>query len=465
MVNKALIALSCVAAAFTAHAAEEDVVVATGSNFDEVKAQSDFVLMEFYAPWCGHCKKLAPEYEKAAEELKEDDRFTLAKIDCTDDDNRSVCSKYGVSGYPTLKVFTKDSEEPSAYEQARNADAIVKFLKKQTEPAFKEISSQEDFDAFIGQNLAIAAVVSGDDKEAFIETAKALRNDDYYWAIVDESLQKDKIVMYHEHDAKKTVFNDDVTKEALSKFALNASFPLVGEIGPENYGKYMDRELPLFWFFVDPSDETKAIEAAAKAAPDFAGQLSFVKLDGVKWEQHAKSMGVKGTPGLCISEGRKNYVFDKDALNAEDIKAFAKGVLDGSVKPHLKSQEIPEQDPDSNVVTLVGKNFEKEVFESGKDVFVEFYAPWCGHCKNLAPKWELLADEFAHADSVVIAKVDATENDTPAEIQGFPTLIFYPAGNKEGIKYEGEREVEGLAKYVRGKATQPIADKPSHDEL
>jgi len=55
MVNKALVALSCVAAALSANA---EVVVADGSNFDEVKGQSDFVMMEFYAPWCGHCKKI-----------------------------------------------------------------------------------------------------------------------------------------------------------------------------------------------------------------------------------------------------------------------------------------------------------------------------------------------------------------------------------------------------------------------
>jgi len=463
MVNKALVALSCVAAALSANA---EVVVADGSNFDEVKGQSDFVMMEFYAPWCGHCKKLEPEYNDAAAQLADDERFTLAKIDCTGDDNRDSCSQFGVTGYPTIKIFQKDVKEPSPYEGGRNADSIVKYLKKQTQPAFVEISTQEELDEFKGKNLAIAAALTGDEKDAFVAAANKLKNDDYLFAVVDESLQSDKIVMYHTFDEGKTVFSgEEITEESVADFALHSSFPLIGEIGPENYQKYMTRGLPLFWLFVDPKDETATVEAATAAAPDFAKKLSFVKLDGVKWEQHAKSMGVTSTPGLVISEGRKNFVFDKDATSADDIKAFSAGVLDGTIKAHLKSQDVPEQDPDSNVVTLVGKNFEEVVFESGKDVFVEFYAPWCGHCKNLAPKWELLADEFAHADNIIVAKVDSTENDTPAEIQGFPTLVYYPAGNKEGLKYEGGREVEPMAEYIRKHASSEVPEKPSHDEL
>jgi thiol-disulfide isomerase/thioredoxin len=61
--------------------------------------------------------------------------------------------------------------------------------------------------------------------------------------------------------------------------------------------------------------------------------------------------------------------------------------------------------------TLVGKNFDKVVRESGNDVFIKFYAPWCGHCKELAPKWESLADDLASVPNLVIAEFDATVND------------------------------------------------------
>lgn len=50
-----------------------------------------------------------------------------------------------------------------------------------------------------------------------------------------------------------------------------------------------------------------------------------------------------------------------------------------------------------------------------KDVFVEFYAPWCGHCKSLAPKYDALAEQLAGVESVVIAKMDATANEIDVE--------------------------------------------------
>lgn len=74
-----------------------------------------------FAPWCGHCKALAPEYETAATTLKEKD-IKLAKVDCTEE--QDLCQEYGVEGYPTLKVF-RGPEQISPYTGQRKADAYV----------------------------------------------------------------------------------------------------------------------------------------------------------------------------------------------------------------------------------------------------------------------------------------------------------------------------------------------------
>jgi protein disulfide-isomerase A1 len=72
-----------------------------------------------FAPWCGHCKALAPEYEEAATTLKEKD-IALAKVDCTEE--ADLCQEYGVEGYPTLKIF-RGAENITPYSGARKAAA------------------------------------------------------------------------------------------------------------------------------------------------------------------------------------------------------------------------------------------------------------------------------------------------------------------------------------------------------
>jgi len=194
-------------------------------------------------------------------------------------------------------------------------------------------------------------------------------------------------------------------------------------------------------------------EAVTPVAAQFRTQLSFVKLDGVRWAEHAKSFGLSGnTPAVVLEDRqkRKNFVLDESKpITKEALQAHVEGVLSGAIQPNLKSEE-PPADNSGPVKVIVGKTYESIVNDENKDVFVEFYAPWCGHCKSLTPKYEELGKMFADDSTTVIAKVDATANDTPADITGFPTLILYPAGNKvEGVKYNGAREAKDMADFVR----------------
>ena len=81
---------------------KSDVISLTKTTFDEFIKDHELVLAEFFAPWCGHCKALAPEYEKAATELKAKN-ISVVKVDCTEE--KDVCSAQDVNSYPTIKVF------------------------------------------------------------------------------------------------------------------------------------------------------------------------------------------------------------------------------------------------------------------------------------------------------------------------------------------------------------------------
>jgi len=455
----------------------EHVLTLSNEDFDSTIAENDLVLVEFYAPWCGHCKRLAPEYEEAANQLY--GQVPLAKVDCTV--HRDLCEKYEVQGFPTIKLFRKDGTV-SDYEKGRTASDIVKFLKKQSQPALSIVTSEEELNKLKDSDDVVVIGFFSDAEsqgaKALKAIADALRDDGAFGLIQDDALTQkvggtaNSIALYRKFDDPVVTYSGDLNENDVTAFIKAESFPLFGEIGPENYQKYVERNLPIFWFFLDLEDEAAAkplIEIITAVAKKLRGELSFVKLDGNRWSAHAKNFGLSGnTPGLVIEnrEKRTKYVFPEgDQVTLEALTNFVDSWKAGTLQPTLKSAEPPAEN-DGPVKVVVGKTFNEIVNDPTKDVLVEFYAPWCGHCKTLAPKYEALGEEFKGHPSVVIAKVDATENDTPADIQGFPTLIYYPSNNKAGLTYRGERTKEALSAYVRensgtltGKDRLPVRDE------
>jgi protein disulfide-isomerase A6 len=109
----------------------------------------------------------------------------------------------------------------------------------------------------------------------------------------------------------------------------------------------------------------------------------------------------------------------------------------------------------SNVLELEPSNFDS-VIGQGKPGLVEFFAPWCGHCKNLAPIYEQLADAFSHAkDKVVVAKVDADGAGKPLGqkygVTGFPTLKWFDSQGSIS-EYEGGRDLDSLVEFITKKS-------------
>jgi len=97
-----------------------------------------------------------------------------------------------------------------------------------------------------------------------------------------------------------------------------------------------------------------------------------------------------------------------------------------------------------------------------KDVLVKYYAPWCGHCKKLAPIWDELAEHYKDNENIVIAKFDATANEAEGvEIRGYPTLIFYPKNKKTGVDYNGERELQNFKDWLA--ENSPVLKEGSGD--
>ncbi|KAF7548564.1 hypothetical protein G7046_g8627 [Stylonectria norvegica] len=464
MLHKRIACGLMAAMAAVANAADEsDVHVLTEATFGDFIAENPLVLAEFYAPWCGHCKALAPEYEEAATSLKEKN-IRLAKVDCTEE--ADLCKSFGVEGYPTLKVF-RGAENITPYSGQRKANAITSYMVKQSLPAVS-ILTKDTLEEFKSADKVVAvAYLAADDKtsnETFSKIAEALRDTYLFGGVNDAALAKAEgvtvpsLVVYKSFDEGKNVFTEKFDEDALTAFIVSASTPLVGEVGPETYAGYMSAGIPLAYIFAETSEERVELgEALKPIAEKFKGKVNFATIDAKAFGAHAGNLNLKTDkfPSFAIQEITKNlkFPFDQEKeITHDEIAKFVDDFVAGKIEPSIKSEPIPETQ-EGPVIIVVAKNYQDVVIDNEKDVLVEFYAPWCGHCKALAPKYDDLASQYAASefkDQVVIAKVDATANDVPDEIQGFPTIKLFPAGSKDSpITYSGSRTIEDLIEFVK----------------
>merc|ERR1712004_322017 len=140
----------------------------------------------------------------------------------------------------------------------------------------------------------------------------------------------------------------------------------------------------------------------------------------------------------------------------DNLAEFVEGVKSGEVEAYIKSEAVPDNSANA-VKVAVAKNFDELVTKSEKDVLVEFYAPWCGHCKKLTPIYDELGEKMADED-VEIVKMDATANDVPPQfdVKGFPTLYWLPKGSKKPTSYNGGREIDDFIKYIAEHASDEL---------
>lgn len=125
--------------------------------------------------------------------------------------------------------------------------------------------------------------------------------------------------------------------------------------------------------------------------------------------------------------GNGKYRFEGE-ITTESLRTFLTNFFDGSLTRYMKSEEVPATN-DEPVKIVVGKNFKDLVLNNDKDVLIEFYAPWCGHCKQLAPIYEGLAKKLLVNPNIIIAKCDATANEIEGvNIESFPTIKFWKNG-------------------------------------
>lgn len=384
-----------------------------------------------------------------------------------------------------MKFFRSGS--PIEFNGGRTADDIVSWLLKKTGPAAKELETVDAAKEFIEAN-PVAVVGFFKDREsaeakAFLAAAMAI--DEYPFALTSSDdvyaeyeAKCGAVVLFKKFDDGKAVFEGETTLENIKKFVMSESMPLLVDFNHDSAQRIFGGEIKshlLMFLSKEAGHIEKYAEPAKEIAKDYRGQVLFVSINADE-DDHQRILEFFGmkkeeVPAMRLirlEEDMAKYKPETEEISPETIKSFVEKFIKGDLKQHLLSEELPEDWDKTGVKTLVATNFDEVVFNKDKDVLVEFYAPWCGHCKQLVPIYDQLGENYKDSETVVIAKMDATINELEhTKITSFPTIKLYKKGDNTAVDYNGERTLEGMTKFIEsaGEDSEAVPDVVSFINL
>lgn len=449
---------------------DEGIPYLTTTNFDSFLSSNPVVFVKFYAPWCGHCKKMVPEYKRLVTKLVEDPiGIPVVKVDATVEKN--IATKYGIKGYPSLKLFKNG--EVIDYKGPRVETDMYNFVIRNSGASLHKLDTDEELKKFSKHPLAVLYILPENDEESLNKFKQLVEdmedmlftytnNQDYAKSIglVDKY---NLIVVRDFDDGNKTISASEIfSLEDMKTHIENSRVPVVLEFDEKLAPKILGENRSAFVLFTDDYNAPE-VHDFRRVAKDFKGLIYFAlsKITsgfGVRLSDIADV--ARGPAGRIIHTtpvGISRYVIEDLSIQGiiKGIEDFRAGTLPRSYKSELNP---PEQT--GFVKNVIGNSFVGDVLNNDKYVFLEAYAPWCGHCKEFELMLEELAGKLAKHQDISIAKMDATKNEFPGlVIQGYPTLVLFKPGMKrDPVYYKGERSIELLTKFLEEHAGRKLDD-------
>eukprot|EP01017_Pseudomicrothorax_dubius_P035105 TRINITY_DN4878_c0_g5_i1.p1 TRINITY_DN4878_c0_g5~~TRINITY_DN4878_c0_g5_i1.p1 ORF type:complete len:485 (-),score=132.86 TRINITY_DN4878_c0_g5_i1:42-1496(-) len=459
------------------------VIKLTAANFDsQVIRSNQLWFVEFYAPWCGHCKKLAPEYAKAAKTLKAlQPPIPLAKVDATVE--KALKERFELKTYPMIRFFMNGKSVE--YNRSRTANEIVNWVKRRTLPPSIELKTVNEAEKFIADSQVAVILFGGEGTsayETYVTEARIFDDISFgHTSSVDIAskygvdLSAPRVVLFKKFDEGRADFTGPLETEDLRNFLDINEVPIVQPFTTKTVKKIFSNNNPALILFREDDTASKNAEAALRQAAERIQRKIIISVSGVRdpLGKHLAdyvTIAEADIPTIRIidpaHEELHKFILEGD-INANSIVKFYEDWASKLLKPHYRSEEIPETNNEP-VKVVVGKSFKDFVMDERRDVLVEFYAPWCNHCKRLAPTYEAVAKRVSHIQNLVIAKIDASANEIEGQrVAGFPTIKFYPANNKlNPIDFKGERTEEGFVKFLKEHMTvEWVESNEKHQEL
>lgn len=281
-------------------------------------------------------------------------------------------------------------------------------------------------------------------------------------------------------EKKRARYPDSKVKSSsLERFIFDKALPMVGEYGYSTETMYENTKKPVLVVFGDYDHDRNAKQytyltnRVRRVAQKVGNKVAFTVANKKGNTQLMESFDMEGISsdvnaiGMGIFDNDQCYTVAGEAsetkFSADNMEKFVQDFLSGAYEGKGKDKisgggrdtptspmgDEEEEELAPEVFTLTGDNFESTVTNADADVMLEFYAPWCGHCKHLKPEYSEVAKHFAGDSEVVIAAMDATAHTPPSsfEISGYPTLIFQTK-DKRRISYNGPREAQDMISWI-----------------
>ncbi|KAI3938546.1 hypothetical protein MKW92_004586 [Papaver armeniacum] len=284
-------------------AADGKVLELVDSNFDSAIASFDFLLVDFYAPWCGHCKRLSPELDAAAPVLaKLEKPVAIAKVNA--DKYTRLATKYEIDGFPTMMIFMHGV--PVEYNGPRKAELLVRFLKKFVAPDVTLLESDSAISNFIEMAGTNFPIFVGFGLNESVVSELAIKYKRRAWFSVSKDFSEDAMITYdfdkvpalvsmHQNYNERSVFYGPFEGDFLEDYIKQSLLPLTMPINYETlkFDESNERSVQLI----------KLLRAAASANRD----LIFGYVGYKQWEDFADTFGVNKKTKLP-----KMIVWDRD---------------------------------------------------------------------------------------------------------------------------------------------------------
>ncbi|CAH1788516.1 unnamed protein product [Owenia fusiformis] len=389
--------------------------------------------------------------------------------------------KYSIPTMPGI-VFLRE-ERPSIYPYTSKdltdvSEKVIPWLLKKKGTLVKTIKSTK-IAKLITEPLKISLIAffrntNSREFRAIKHTAYDTTNIGFY-TIQDQSIwseykiYKESLVLFNSETWQSFTFDGPYDIDSIKNFIH--TFALKDIVEWEQKYTYIFNQVRdadfVVVFFPRNKQRLKGLEELAKPK---RGKIVFIYVDTIHAAAVSAPFKTLKMPVENYTEtfryvkveeniGLQQYKPKDESVTVDNIKAFIEQMEKGDVEPHKVSQAVPDGWNDKPMKTLVRDTFIEVIGDKTKSRFVEFYAPWCGHCKKLSPIWQELAEKYEDNKDVVIGAIDATSNDLDIKIGGYPTLQFYPKGADEPVQFDGERTLEGLSSFIEKYA------KSEKDEL